>query len=143
MAWLSQEQGSLVRIASEFVRIQITTMTTSNRLDAEIIGHIRQLGGDELLSELIAIYLEQAPVRLGELQNGLAENDMTRAAKAAHSFRSSSVSLGARDIAEEAGAIESLADEGDREGVESLLPEFERSLADLLACLKAEQGESE
>ena len=107
-------------------------------LDATVVEQIQQLGGDKLLSELVEIFLRQAPHRLQELRAGMAENDLERVAKAAHSFRSSSVSLGARAISEEAGVLERLADQGTGDELGRRLPEFEASLNELLSFLRAE-----
>ena len=107
-------------------------------LESAIVEQIQRLGGDKLLSELVQIFLGQAPVRLQELRTGIADGDLERAGKAAHSFRSSSVSLGARVIGEEAGVLERLADQGAAEQLRQRLPMFEASLSELLSCLRAE-----
>ena len=107
-------------------------------LDSAVVEQIQQLGGDKLLSELVEIFLSQAPNRLQELRAGIAENDLERVAKAAHSFRSSSVSLGARAISEAAGVLERLADEGTGDEVGRRLPAFEASLSELLSFLRGE-----
>ena len=109
-----------------------------NPLEPEIVGQIRQLGGDELLADLVEIFLKQAPVRLQELRDGIAQNDLERAGKAAHSFRSSSVSLGARAIGEEAVDLELLADAGAADELRRRLPEFEASLETLVSFLNSE-----
>ena len=107
-------------------------------LDSAVVEQIQQLGGDKLLSELVEIFLSQAPNRLRELRAGIAEDDFERVAKAAHSFRSSSVSLGARAISEAAGVLERLADEGAGEEIGRRLPAFEASLSELLSFLRNE-----
>jgi HPt (histidine-containing phosphotransfer) domain-containing protein len=109
-------------------------------LDSATVEQIRQLGGDKLLTELVEIFLKHTPLRLQELRAGLAEGDTVRAAKAAHSFRSSSISLGARALAEEAASLERLADQGDTSEVRERLPAFESSVDDLLTFLNSEYG---
>lgn len=109
-------------------------------LDAEIVEQIHQLGGAKLFSDLVEIFLSHTPLRLQELHAGLAEGDMVRAAKAAHSFRSSSISLGARVAAEEAASLERLADRGAVDQLREDLPAFEASVESLVDFLRAEQG---
>ena len=82
-------------------------------LDPEIVEQIRQLGGDKLLAELVEIYLEHSPRRLRDLRASIEDGDLERAGKAAHSIRSSSISLGARAVAEEAGVLERFAGHGE------------------------------
>ena len=109
-------------------------------LDSETVKQILQLGGEKLLGDLADIFREHAPLRMRELRAGLDEGDMVRAAKAAHSFRSSSISLGARKVSDKAAALERSADEGDEAQVREGLPEFESSLESLLGYLSSEYG---
>lgn len=109
-------------------------------LDPEIVEQIRQLGGDKLLAELVEIFLTHTPIRLRELQTGLEEDDMVRAEKAAHSFRSSSISLGARALAEDAASLERLAGKAATDEFRQRLPAFQASVEELLAFLRAEYG---
>ena len=109
-------------------------------LDPGTLEQIRQLGGDKLLADLVEIFVEHAPHRLRDLRAGLAEGDLVRTAKAAHSFRSSSISLGATAVSDGAAALERLADRGEEEEVARKLSGFEDTLSALLAYLELEYG---
>ncbi|MDH3254866.1 MAG: Hpt domain-containing protein [Acidobacteriota bacterium] len=104
-------------------------------LDPETVERIRALGGDELFSELVGLFLVHTPERLKSLRAGVFENDLSRAEKAAHSFRSSSATLGARSAAEKAAVLELMAQRGESEALRKNLPAFEATAASLLEFL--------
>lgn len=104
-------------------------------LDPRVVGQIRRLGGDDLLHQLVATFLEHAPGRLEGVRGGLEAGDLKRVEKAAHSLRSSLASLGASGLAQLAGDLEARSREGDAEAsgplaasLESGFVELERSL---------------
>ncbi len=104
-------------------------------LDAKTLAQIREIGGDELLGRLAKLFLEHTPVRLEEVRRGLAMGDWTRTARAIHSVRSSSVTLGAVDLANTAAELEQIASEEDREQLESALPRLEQRIQTALVAL--------
>lgn len=104
-------------------------------LDPETVERIRELGGDKLFSELVDLFLVNTPERLKSLRTGVLENDLRRAEKAAHSFRSSSATLGARSAAEQAAVLELMAQRGEGEALRESLPAFEAAAAALMAFL--------
>lgn len=103
-------------------------------LDVKTLSQIREIGGDELLSKLARLYLENTPMRLEELRRGMAAADWKRTARAIHSVRSSSVTLGAIELAETAAGMEKVAEAGDRDGLEASLPQL---LEQIQAALQA------
>ncbi len=105
-------------------------------LDVKTLAQIREIGGDELLGRLARLFLEHTPLRLEEIRRGLASDDWSRTARAVHSLRSSSVTLGAIELAETAARLESLAGEQKREDFESGLPELEEETRTALLALK-------
>ena len=76
-------------------------------IDSESIENLRSLNpgdGDEFLREIIAIFLEDTPQRIAELEESLLGGDTPRFTRAAHSVKGSSANLGAmavRDVAEQ------------------------------------------
>jgi HPt (histidine-containing phosphotransfer) domain-containing protein len=109
-------------------------------LDAKIVGQIRELGGEDLLAELVQIFLTHAPRRIENFRQGVRNGDLAQAEKAIHSFRSSSVSLGAGRVAEIAAELERLAKQGRGELLEERLPEFEKTVEALLDDLRIDFG---
>lgn len=98
-------------------------------IESKTIGQIREIGGDKLLRRLIELFVENTPMRLEEMRRAIAGSNAKRAALAAHSLRSSSVTLGAHELAERAGAVEALANEEKLGIVEDALPELEKLVA--------------
>jgi len=67
-------------------------------IDPAAIENLRALNpddGDDFLREIVAIFLEDTPHRLAELDQSLAAGDAAKFARAAHSIKGSSANLGA------------------------------------------------
>ncbi len=67
-------------------------------IDMQAVENLRALNpgdNDEFLRELVGIYLEDTPVRIAELETGLAAGDAEKVVRAAHSIKGSSANLGA------------------------------------------------
>lgn len=107
-------------------------------LSHEVVSQIRQLGGEKLLNELAQLYLEHTPKRLESLSEGLRSGDLGQVAKAAHSIRSSSVSLGAEQVAENAAVIERLAQAGSADELGQLAARLEEATATVMGHLTSQ-----
>lgn len=105
-------------------------------LDDEILAKLRGVGGEELVHELIRLYLTHTPERMRRARRALAQGDLDRAAKAVHSLRSASATLGAGELAGVLQGIESAADKADSEAVVRRWPEVEGRVAALLEVLE-------
>ena len=95
-------------------------------LDTKTLAQIREIGGDELLAKMARLYLEHTPLRLEEIRRALAAGDWSRTRRAIHSMRSSSATLGASELAQTAAELERVAEQENREQLESSLPELEK-----------------
>lgn len=111
-------------------------MARNVELDAKTLSQIRNIGGDELLGRLARLFLERTPVRLKEIRRGLSKGDWSRTSLAIHSLRSSSVTLGALELAAEAAELERMATEKEREALKSALPGLEEKTQAVLAAMK-------
>ncbi len=72
-------------------------------LDMEVIAMLRELGGDDdpgLLTELIDLFLADAPTYLAALSEALQRGDATGLEQAAHTLKSSSANIGAVQLSE-------------------------------------------
>lgn len=105
-------------------------------LDAKTLSQIREIGGDELLGRLARLFLEHTPLRLEEIRRGLASDDWSRTARAVHSLRSSSVTLGAVDLAQTAAELERMAGAEKREQFEAALPVLKEKTQTTLLVLE-------
>lgn len=81
--------------------LEITTEypdTALNILDSNVIADLRQMAGedaDQMLRELIQVYLEDAPQRLLAMQAAVDRGDAVTLQQATHALRSVSVTVGA------------------------------------------------
>lgn len=78
-------------------------------LDPTTLDAIRGLqeeGEDDLLAELIDLFLEDAPARVAGMRDAIAREDWRALASWAHSLKGSCGSLGALQMAEICGRLE-------------------------------------
>lgn len=101
-------------------------------LDPEAIANLQLLGeeGDNsFLREILTIYLEDVPKRLGELKQAVASEDQPVFTRSAHTIKGSSANVGAREMQELAATLE---ERSRVEPIASLFPaiaELEQALA--------------
>lgn len=78
-------------------------------LDQTALEALRDLndeGDDDLLVELIDLFLEDAPTRINSMRDAIAKQDWTAVASLAHSLKGSCGSLGAMHMAELCNRLE-------------------------------------
>lgn len=78
-------------------------------VDMNVIEGLRELGGDDdpgLVTELIAMFLDDAPKRLAEIEGALANGDVKRLERAAHTLKSSAANVGAAGLSQLCREIE-------------------------------------
>jgi HPt (histidine-containing phosphotransfer) domain-containing protein len=96
-------------------------MSDESLIDDAAIERLREWGGDKLIREMVRLYLENASVRLGQIDEGLAEPGRIDAAElGAHSLKSSALNVGARNVSRIAAEIEACASADDRAGAARL-----------------------
>lgn len=105
-------------------------------LDPAAFERLREWGGDKLLGRIVALFLEHAPERLAEVEAGAAEGDLHRIERGAHSLKSSSANVGGLALQDVASRLEAAAEDGDRDRVETLLPEFRSRYTATLQALR-------
>lgn len=103
--------------------------------DAKIIAQLEEVGGRELVEELFELYLTHAPARLQEIRRAIGAGEAEQAAKAIHSLRSSSATLGALSLAERLGGFENAALAGGIGGLADRWSEVEREVERFLETL--------
>jgi histidine phosphotransfer protein HptB len=99
-------------------------------IDPQSIENLRSLNpgdNDEFQREIIAIYLEDTPQRIAELEQSLAAGDTPKFTRAAHSVKGSSANLGAM-------GVRAVAEKLERQSHDQGLT----NVAELLANLKSE-----
>ena len=100
-------------------------------LEAAALDRLREWGGDKLVTQMVKLYIENAHVRLGQIDEGIAEGGSLRDAEmAAHSLKSSAANVGARRVS---GISADMEEAAEREAIEEL-----RGMRDALASAIAE-----
>ncbi|MEE9465717.1 MAG: response regulator [Candidatus Neomarinimicrobiota bacterium] len=94
----------------------------------EVLGRLE--GDQELLVDLMKIFLNDLPSRFTELQAALEQDDLGAAVLPAHTIKGASANLGAMELKHIAAQVEAAARNGDRSVVgplhEQLLAAYER-----------------
>jgi two-component system, sensor histidine kinase and response regulator len=102
---------------------------------------LERLGGDEnLLAEVVEIFVEGAPRRLADLRAAMEQREAETAARIAHSLKGEFGYLGIAGVAERARQMETLARAGDFGGLEQ---EFALFAPEAEAVLESMRGVSQ
>ncbi|MDY7096205.1 MAG: ATP-binding protein, partial [Acidobacteriota bacterium] len=111
-------------------------------LDPQPLEHLQRLGssaGQNVLDQVIKLFLRDGPVRLERLRGALGEGDMDAVEQASHAFKGSAATLGAVRLAaackrvEETARVDPLAVMP--EDVEAVAQEYRRAAAELQRLL--------
>ncbi|MEN9355358.1 MAG: hypothetical protein RL318_2683 [Fibrobacterota bacterium] len=107
----------------------------ANLLDRE--SALERLEGDEeLLNEIIDIFLEDAPRLFLALKQSRVDRDQKSTERQAHSLKGASANVGAVMLQEISSRAESAVRDGDWTVLEGLLPEMEATLHATLDILR-------
>jgi signal transduction histidine kinase/CheY-like chemotaxis protein/HPt (histidine-containing phosphotransfer) domain-containing protein len=110
-----QEGGKSERVGSAPDPATDSAAVTASILDRRALEAIRELSpgrGATILARVIDSYLVTAPDQLEALQRALVEKDAKALQTQAHSLKSSSANVGARELAELAREVEALGRTG-------------------------------
>jgi HPt (histidine-containing phosphotransfer) domain-containing protein len=107
-------------------------------LDQEAIDNLRMLdpdGGDTFLREIIGIFLEDAPLRIVEIDQSLAAGDAATFVRAAHTIKGSSANVGAAALRAVAEKLEHHAKKDGLVDVAALIAELKTEFANAKTAL--------
>ncbi|MBI4127935.1 MAG: Hpt domain-containing protein [Parcubacteria group bacterium] len=110
-------------------------------IDPGALANLRSLnveGESDFASELIRIFLENAPGYIKAIGEGLAKRDLKAMSAAAHCLRSSSANLGAYQMRDFCARLEDLGLSGSFAGAEDLLKRLEADFKKVTQELKRE-----
>jgi PAS domain S-box-containing protein len=115
---------SLGALMKEIDRVAPPVQRQENCFDkAELMERVQ--GNEELMADLVRLFLEDVPQQLREIGTAQETGDCMRLERAAHSLKGSAASLGAKALAEVARKLE-------MRGREKKLNDSEQDLADLM-----------
>jgi PAS domain S-box-containing protein len=108
-------------------------------LDQRAIGDLRLLdepGSPSLMQSLIRDYLAQAPEAIARIKTAARAGDAPAVASSAHRFAGTSLTFGARGVAEVCRRLELMAKSGDLEGAPGLFDSLEARYGEASAELR-------
>ncbi|SFR50108.1 HPt (histidine-containing phosphotransfer) domain-containing protein [Marinobacter daqiaonensis] len=103
-------------------------MNNKPHLDEEALAELRDVMEDEF-GILIQTYISDSRERIQALHQALSDNDQDAFAKTAHSFKGSSINIGAARLGDLCLEAEKAGREGRLDDVRKLLPELESEFA--------------
>jgi CheY-like chemotaxis protein/anti-sigma regulatory factor (Ser/Thr protein kinase) len=104
-------------------------------LEASALESLRELGGDEFLSEMIGTFLTDAQSLMASLRAALERGDAAELRRAAHTLKSNGQTFGAGSFSELCRELEERAKSGELDGAGELADRIERELAALEEAL--------
>lgn len=96
--------------------------------DPDALGRLSNWGGEKLVTEMVGLFLSQAPERIWALRAGIRDHAPLEVERAAHALKSSSGQVGALRVQALCATIEARAAGGDLAGAPDLLASLEREL---------------
>jgi two-component system sensor histidine kinase/response regulator len=111
-------------------------------IDPEMMGHLRALRtspDDPIVSEIIDLFLEDAPPRINDMRRAFEAGDALRMARAAHALKSSCGNMGAARMTELCDELELLGRSGVTHGAAEKIAEASSELDKVRVALEAER----
>lgn len=112
----------------------------SNMIDISVIEELKEVGGDEFLSELITMFLDQADSIMEDIKTFHDNKDSDSLSKAAHKLKGSCLNLGAKDMGAICQTIELQTRENNfndlDKNIESLSSIYEKTSLDLKSLVQ-------
>lgn len=113
-------------------------MTAPPPPDPAALERLERIGGATLVVRILAIYLRDAPLRLGEAREALVARDRVGLAAAAHGLISTAANVGAMELSETVRALERAARTAPWEELETGVAAMARAIDEVTPALTAE-----
>ncbi len=119
-------------------------MTPSNDapIDPSVVATLRTLqipGQPDVLTELIDLFLDDAPARIAAVRNATRDGDAGALRRAAHALNGSSANLGAVRLAAISAELEQVGQRGTVNGAATVGLELKREYDRVAIALRAER----
>ncbi len=105
------------------------TDTDAVVIDPQAHARLEEGGGTVLVTQMIRLFLENAPTRLDQIRKGLSEGGIAEAERGVHSLKSSAGNVGAVTVRRIATEMEERAGDGDAAALSALFPDLEAAFA--------------
>jgi HPt (histidine-containing phosphotransfer) domain-containing protein len=98
----------------------------------DVEATLKRLGNDrQLFVDLLDFFLEDYPILIDRLRQGLQDRDLAEAALAAHSLKGLAANFDALNVVDAAAVIEKAAHDGDLQAATQAIPTLERDISRL------------
>jgi HPt (histidine-containing phosphotransfer) domain-containing protein len=105
-------------------------------LDVRVLEKWRELGGDELVSELLDVFLFDAERRAEHLRRAAAEGDASAWLLSARMLKGSGANLGGNPLTSICERMEAFLKAGRVEDAKALMPDFEAAFTQVKEALE-------
>ena len=123
--WIPTERNSTPPLRTQ-------EQDTSGTLDRAALTNLREIGGDEMISELAEVFADDARARLTDLKRAFDEKDAASVTQVAHTLKGSSANVGAKRMQALCSRLENTAASEDLSPSDELLEELVRDGHELL-----------
>ncbi len=113
---------------------------TTDPLDRSVLAGLRELGDQELLTELAELFVEDVPPRLEALREAIEGGDAASVGRAAHALKGSSGNMGASGMSTICAELEDAERSGELQSAPVLLKRLEAEFGRVRTALEAETG---
>ena len=123
------------------VRIDDSAATAdeaTDPLDRGVLQGLRELGDADLLSELVDLFLEDAPPQLEALRGAVEGGDASSVERVAHALKGSCGNMGAAQMAAICAELQDIGTSGDLTRAPQLLGQLEAEFGRVRPALEAE-----
>jgi PAS domain S-box-containing protein len=137
----SDELAAALKRAGGLRQADVVPGPPAISLESGALQNLKDLGGVEFLTEVVDVFLADAPGLMSSLRSALERGDTEELRRAAHTLKSNGSTLGAVEFAKRCHTVEQHARDGLLDGVPELVDQIEReypALQEALTSLRAE-----
>jgi len=106
-------------------------------IDPTVVAGLRELGGDDILTELVEMFLDDTKPRLATLEKAVEAGDASTVEQVAHALKGSAGYMGARLMSELAAGLQDVGASGDLSEAAERLEKLEAEFARVQLALSA------
>jgi CheY-like chemotaxis protein/HPt (histidine-containing phosphotransfer) domain-containing protein len=136
--WIPQEEEGASRAIAEVADGPVTPEDAEDPFDRAVIDNLLELGGSEMLSELVKMFFDDAKTALSALREALSASDPPSMKHIAHTLKDSSVNMGAKRMSAVCSELEDIGASGDLTRAPALLGQLEEEFSCVRPALEAE-----
>ena len=139
--WIPQSGGE-APVPEEAADGPIPPVGITDPLDRNVLASLRELGDQELLSELAELFLEDVPPKLQALREAIGGGDATSVESVAHALKGSSGNMGALRMSTISTDLQDAGRSGELERALVLVERLEAEFGRVRSALEAEMNRS-